>query len=77
MIEEKIRAEQSLPPLSAIQEYRSAAEKFFSSNTSLKLLPEQKNALKKRRATLKIKKEEAHILEHQARENLKRKRHKQ
>ena len=66
VIEEKIRKEQSLPPLKAIEEYRSLAEAFFISNSELKLLPDQKKFLKEKRTELKIKKEESKILESQA-----------
>jgi serine/threonine protein kinase len=71
MIEEKIRAEQSLPPLKSIEEYRSLAKTFFASNSELKLLPSQKQQLKEKRNELKITKEESKILERQAREKVK------
>jgi len=70
MIEEKVRAEQFLPPLKSIEEYRSAAEAFFASNKELKLLQQQKEFLKEKRNKLKIKKEESNILERQAREKI-------
>lgn len=70
MIEEKVREEQALPPLKSIEEYRQVAEAFFASNKELKLLPEQKYFLKEKRQQLKIKKEEANILERQAREKV-------
>lgn len=70
VIEEKIRKEQSLPPLESIEKYRSLAEAFFASNKELKLLQEQKDFLKEKRLKLKIKKEEANILERQAREKV-------
>lgn len=70
MLEEKVRKEQSLPSLKSIEEYRSLAEAFYSSNKEMKLLSKQKKFLNEKRKDLKIKKEEANILERQAREKV-------
>ena len=68
LIEEKIRAEKSLPPLKHIEAYRDLAKSFFEANKELKLTPEQKEVLKLKRKELNIKREEVNILERHARE---------
>ena len=70
MIEEKVRAAQSLPSLKAIEEYRAMVEALFSSNSELKLKPGQKKLLKEKRIKLEIRKEESEILESQAKEKV-------
>ena len=70
LIEDKIRAEKSLPPLEAIESYKDLAAKYFSMNTELKLKPAQKEALKAKRKELNIKREEANILERYARDKI-------
>ena len=70
MIEEKVRKERSLPLLKSIEEYRMLAENLYATTTDLKLLPEQKDILKEKRKTLKIKAEEGKILKQQAREKI-------
>jgi len=70
MIEEKVRKEQSLPALKSIKEYRSSVETFLSLNKELKLTADQKQLLKEKRNSLKIKREEASILESQAKEKI-------
>lgn len=70
MLEEEVRLALSLPPLKAIEEYRSIAEAFYSSNKELKFLQDQKDFLKEKRSYLKIRREESKILERQAKEKV-------
>jgi serine/threonine protein kinase len=70
LIEDKIRAEKSLPPLASIEDYKKLAEKYFSENIELKFNHEQKEVLKAKRKELHIKREEANILERHSREKV-------